>query len=167
MVELVDFGQLRALVHLWQLRPTHSSFPCSGRLDGCELPGVSGSWRCSKSIMKAWDILRQQHAELLSLAREILTLLEGNTLEWNSTRTRLKLATWARKLRVHLTLEERLIYPRLQRDEGSSRGVGAARTGSARRGVVRELPIAGLPRVRQAHVRDGRYAIPTRRGGTL
>jgi hypothetical protein len=70
--------------------------------------------------MRAWGILRQQHADLLSLAREISSLLETRSGQRDWTRVRLKFSTWVRKLRVHLTLEERLVYPRLVRDPDPS-----------------------------------------------
>jgi hypothetical protein len=70
--------------------------------------------------MRAWGILRHQHAELLLLAREIGALVDENRATLDLTRVRLKLSTWVRKLRVHLTLEERLVYPRLVRDRDPS-----------------------------------------------
>jgi hypothetical protein len=54
------------------------------------------------------------------LAREITTLFEEHWGVRDWTRIRLKLSTWVRKLRVHLTLEERLVYPRLVRDPDPS-----------------------------------------------
>jgi hypothetical protein len=65
------------------------------------------------AAVSAWDILRQQHVELLQLAREISTLFDEGPARRDSTRMRLKLSRWARKLEVHLTIEDRLVYPRL------------------------------------------------------
>src|SRR5690349_22379196 len=64
-------------------------------------------------IMSAWDVLRQQHVELLQLARQISILFDEEPGRRDSTRLRLNVSRWARKLEVHLTIEERLVYPRL------------------------------------------------------
>jgi regulator of sigma D len=63
--------------------------------------------------MGTTDTFRQQHLELLQLMGEIVPLLDVERLARDCTDVRLKLSTWARKLRVHLTLEDRLIYPRI------------------------------------------------------
>jgi hypothetical protein len=63
--------------------------------------------------VSTWDILRQQHTELLQLAREIDALFSASRFSRDATRLRLKLSRWARKLEVHLTIEDRLVYPRL------------------------------------------------------
>jgi hypothetical protein len=63
--------------------------------------------------LRATDGFRQQHAELLQLAKEISALFVDDRLREDATRVRLKLSTWARKLRVHMTLEDRLLYSRL------------------------------------------------------
>jgi hypothetical protein len=65
------------------------------------------------AAVSAWDILRLQHVELLQLAREISTLFDEVPGRRDATRMRLKLSRWARKLDVHLTIEDRLVYPRL------------------------------------------------------
>jgi len=59
------------------------------------------------------DSFRQQHRELMQLTKEIVPLLDAERLARDCTEARLKLATWARKLRVHVTLQERSLYPRL------------------------------------------------------
>ncbi len=64
--------------------------------------------------MKSTDSLRRQHSDLLRLADEIAPLLDAGRLTRDSTLARLKLSTWVRKLRVHLALEDRSIYPRLR-----------------------------------------------------
>jgi hypothetical protein len=63
--------------------------------------------------MASIDTFRQQHQELMQLTREVVPLLDAERLARECTEARLKLSTWARKLRVHLTLEERTLYPRL------------------------------------------------------
>src|SRR5258708_25642134 len=59
--------------------------------------------------------LHQQHGELLDLARQASPLLAAEQLAHNWTKARLRLSAFARKLRVHLSLEERFIYERLLR----------------------------------------------------
>jgi len=63
--------------------------------------------------MGATSGFRQQHRELLELVGEIAALFDAGRLVHDSTQLRLKLSTWVRKFRVHLTLEDRLVYSRL------------------------------------------------------
>lgn len=69
--------------------------------------------------MKNTEALRRQHADLRQLAAEIAPLLEADRLRQDSTLVRLKLCTWIRKLRVHLALEDRSVYPRLRSSDAS------------------------------------------------
>src|SRR6266511_3764915 len=59
--------------------------------------------------------LRVQHRERTRVANEILSLLDADRLVVESTAIRLKLSAFARKLRVHLVVEDRFIYERLLR----------------------------------------------------
>jgi hypothetical protein len=77
--------------------------------------------------MGAWDVLRQQHAELLQLAHEVDSLFDQGPGRRDATWLRLKLSKWARKLQVHLTLEDRLVYPRLTRGPDPQRAKKASR----------------------------------------
>jgi len=63
--------------------------------------------------LRASDRLRRQHAELLRLADEIAPLLEVERLLKDHVEVRLKLSAWARRLKAHVALEERSVYPRL------------------------------------------------------
>ncbi len=63
--------------------------------------------------MATIDTFLQQHQELMQLTREVVPLLHAEQLARNCTEARLKIASWTRKLRVHFTLEERSLYPRL------------------------------------------------------
>ena len=65
--------------------------------------------------MGSADCLRQQHRELLHFATELAPLLDAAQLARNCTDARLTLSAFLRKLRVHLALEERFVYARLER----------------------------------------------------
>jgi len=63
--------------------------------------------------MKPTTALRQQHLELMHIASEVTRLLRGLSSTQDTTLARLELGTWVRKFRVHVTLEDRLVYSRL------------------------------------------------------
>ena len=59
--------------------------------------------------------LQEQHGELRRLAQGIRDLFDGDRLARSGTAVRLSLSAFARKLRVHLALEERFVCERLLR----------------------------------------------------
>jgi hemerythrin-like domain-containing protein len=59
--------------------------------------------------------LRVQHHELIRLAQDIARLLDVEQLDAERTAIRLKVATFARKFRVHLVVEGRNVFERLLR----------------------------------------------------
>ena len=63
--------------------------------------------------MGSIDHLRKQHGELIRLAKEIAPLLDAERLALGFMKARLKLGAFARKVSVHLALEERFVYGRL------------------------------------------------------
>jgi hemerythrin-like domain-containing protein len=65
--------------------------------------------------MGSIDQLRLKHRELHRLAMAIVPLMETERVADESTAIRLNLSTFARKLRVHLLVEDRFIYERLLR----------------------------------------------------
>ena len=58
---------------------------------------------------------REQHIDLRRLAQSITSLLNVDQLERSCTAVRLNLSAFARKVRVHLELEERFVCERLLR----------------------------------------------------
>ena len=58
---------------------------------------------------------REQHVDLRRLAQSITSLLRVDQLERSCTAVRLNLSAFARKMRVHLELEERFVCERLLR----------------------------------------------------
>jgi hemerythrin-like domain-containing protein len=79
--------------------------------------GLLGDRRASlvERSMGSVDHLRRQHRELLHLTKEIVPFFRTDRLANDVTAVRLKLAAFARKLGVHLALEDRFLHERLMR----------------------------------------------------
>jgi hemerythrin-like domain-containing protein len=66
--------------------------------------------------MAATDSFRKQHGELLAVAGEIGKTLDPAQLAKDATQARTLLSSLAGKLKVHLAMEDKTLYPRLMQD---------------------------------------------------
>jgi len=66
--------------------------------------------------MTATASFRKQHSELLTVAGEIGKLLDAARLAADATSARTLLSNLAGKLKVHLAMEDKTLYPRLMQD---------------------------------------------------
>lgn len=56
---------------------------------------------------------RRQHEELMTIAKELTSLLDTRALAQDATTARRVLATFTGKLRIHAAMEDEALYPRL------------------------------------------------------
>jgi len=66
--------------------------------------------------MTATASFRKQHGELLTVAGEIGKLLDAARLATDATSARTLLSNLAGKLKIHLAMEDKTLYPRLMQD---------------------------------------------------
>ena len=66
--------------------------------------------------MAASDSFRKQHSDLLALAAQLSDSLDPGKLARDATPARMLLSTLAGKLKVHLAMEDKSLYPRLMED---------------------------------------------------
>jgi hemerythrin-like domain-containing protein len=66
--------------------------------------------------MAATDSFRKQHTDLLAVAGEIGKKLDPAQLAKDASQARMLLSSLAGKLKVHLAMEDKTLYPRLMQD---------------------------------------------------
>lgn len=66
--------------------------------------------------MLATDTFRRQHNELLAVAGEISKLLDAEKLAQDAQAARLLIGDLSGKLKVHLAMEDKSLYPKLLED---------------------------------------------------
>lgn len=70
--------------------------------------------------MSATSNLRKQHNDLLAIATELSTKLKPETLSENASEARTMLSKLAGKLQVHLSMEDKSLYPALLKHSDES-----------------------------------------------
>lgn len=68
----------------------------------------------AEKTMPIVDTFKQQHAELVDTVQQLDKLLQSGTLASNAAEARSLLAQLSGKLKVHLSMEDKNMYPKLQ-----------------------------------------------------